>query len=987
MKGFMKKMKKAVAIALAAAMAVTLVPQDSTGPAAHAAESAVKILKMNISEKNSPLDFVYFYKRAYKEYSEDNSYIYGFKDGKVSVTPVTEKNGELEYGEVKKTNYDDINPKAYISYSRGFLYKVRRVINGNFYYGIMNADGSELIPARYKSIRKYKDYFAVSIEKNESYDGDRYALMGIDGKLLTSFDYKEIDMSYEYVYVRKADKWGVVDYKGNKLCDCVFDFKPSVYDNRYAVGSINGNYGVIDLNTRSTYIPFKFQEITTDSIYSESGKRYGFLALNARGMYLYIENEKCIDLGGYSDYIRYYSSDISSCYVDSTYYNENRVFYIKYYSVSQGGSGTLYIDADGNCVYKDETISYSNSIYNYAARKASTVNKKNNGRKSAKTDYSEKNAAVNNPSGKSASAKSALKKYGYESVTYASDIGRRYYKSDGIRRGFEVRFMEEADGTYSVTLTPTYDRPDSKSYSFYNIRKSDMLKTVGARRSYHIYVDESASPARVYLSDADHILKFTDGSNNYSSYSPQFINSENENITDTYGDVYVPVLGRFVPAGSEVYSLIDLRRMSSATSSYSDKYGHIGVTKYDGNAAFGNYIEKNDNGEITSVKKLKVFISGSHVTIGEGGNADSADRFDYNNIQPAKVFNSSLDLLSDNAYVDRISFGNNLYYNYRNNYRHNYGSYYRIGESSYAYTLVNKKASSDCRTGLYSVSDGKLIQDLNQDDNVIYLKDRKGALIVSGGNNPSYFDSEDHRFNSGSDDSEIKDYYAANVPATASEISIDPRFYSDSAGTAPSPTYGKMEAQDINNNDNTSTGGNSSNPGKVYYGGSSGRYTPAGSTSNQYRGSQPATSSAATPGGVLDGTYTVKGNKYSVSGSNVSLVSAKKKIKSITVSYVIINGVPLKVTAIGKNAFKNRKALKKVTLGGEVEKIGAGAFFGCKKLKIVNVRTGVLTSVGKNAFKGTNKKIVFKLNKSKFKAYKKLLKKGKPSAKAKYRKL
>ena len=94
------------------------------------------------------------------------------------------------------------------------------------------------------------------------------------------------------------------------------------------------------------------------------------------------------------------------------------------------------------------------------------------------------------------------------------------------------------------------------------------------------------------------------------------------------------------------------------------------------------------------------------------------------------------------------------------------------------------------------------------------------------------------------------------------------------------------------------------------------------------------------------------------------------------------------MTSIAPNAFKNNKRLKKVTIGSEIQKIGANAFYGCKNLKNICINTKKLKKnrVGKKAFSGINKKAIFKINSnSKVKAYKKIFRsKGAPST-AKYK--
>lgn len=85
--------------------------------------------------------------------------------------------------------------------------------------------------------------------------------------------------------------------------------------------------------------------------------------------------------------------------------------------------------------------------------------------------------------------------------------------------------------------------------------------------------------------------------------------------------------------------------------------------------------------------------------------------------------------------------------------------------------------------------------------------------------------------------------------------------------------------------------------------------------------------------------------------------SSKSIKKAVIAKAVKINKKTYKVTAISKNAFKN-----------------------CKKLKKVIIQQGKL-SIGKNAFKGINKKAAFKVPKKNLKSYKKMLSKAKTGCK------
>lgn len=93
------------------------------------------------------------------------------------------------------------------------------------------------------------------------------------------------------------------------------------------------------------------------------------------------------------------------------------------------------------------------------------------------------------------------------------------------------------------------------------------------------------------------------------------------------------------------------------------------------------------------------------------------------------------------------------------------------------------------------------------------------------------------------------------------------------------------------------------------------------------------------------------------------------------------------VTSIGAKAFAQCSGLSSITIPANVKSIGKQAFYQCSKLKKVTIKTTKLTSskVGTNAFKGTHKKTTVKVPKSKFRAYKRMLKKKGFSKKAMYR--
>lgn len=119
-------------------------------------------------------------------------------------------------------------------------------------------------------------------------------------------------------------------------------------------------------------------------------------------------------------------------------------------------------------------------------------------------------------------------------------------------------------------------------------------------------------------------------------------------------------------------------------------------------------------------------------------------------------------------------------------------------------------------------------------------------------------------------------------------------------------------------------------------------------------------------------TFSVKGYKYKITkAGQVSIIGAEKKnlSKIVIADTVNILGKSYKITKIEKNAFKGLSKATTLTIGKNVKSIGANAFAGCKKLNKVTIKAASISSFGANSFKGTGKKISFKVPKSTLKKY------------------
>ena len=119
---------------------------------------------------------------------------------------------------------------------------------------------------------------------------------------------------------------------------------------------------------------------------------------------------------------------------------------------------------------------------------------------------------------------------------------------------------------------------------------------------------------------------------------------------------------------------------------------------------------------------------------------------------------------------------------------------------------------------------------------------------------------------------------------------------------------------------------------------------------------------------------------YKITGTGKSktaeyVKSTEKNPVSVSVlSSVKLQGKTYKITSVGKGAFKNSKKLKILKIGKNVKKIGRQAFYQCKNLRYILVKTKKLTakSVGDNAFgKGAANPRV-KTDKTKWRLYSKI---------------
>ena len=144
----------------------------------------------------------------------------------------------------------------------------------------------------------------------------------------------------------------------------------------------------------------------------------------------------------------------------------------------------------------------------------------------------------------------------------------------------------------------------------------------------------------------------------------------------------------------------------------------------------------------------------------------------------------------------------------------------------------------------------------------------------------------------------------------------------------------------------------------------------------------------------LPKTVTIGSMRYiiSMTGTKTGTASfagtTSTKTTSITIpSKITYKGISYPVTRVVPNALKNYTKLRKLVIGKNVFHIGGKAFYNCKSLKTIIIKSSVLTNneIGQKAFSGISDKVSVSVPASQRSKYKEWLVKKGLSKKAKIR--
>ncbi len=124
-------------------------------------------------------------------------------------------------------------------------------------------------------------------------------------------------------------------------------------------------------------------------------------------------------------------------------------------------------------------------------------------------------------------------------------------------------------------------------------------------------------------------------------------------------------------------------------------------------------------------------------------------------------------------------------------------------------------------------------------------------------------------------------------------------------------------------------------------------------------------------------SFSAGGLTYHVlSNQTVEVTGMAKKGKTVRIPPTVTkNGITYKVVSIKQSAFKGNKKITKAIIGKNVETIGTRAFYGCRKLKTILIRSRKLRSAGAKAIKNIHKKATIQCPKKQYKKYQKIFNK------------
>ncbi|QCX37179.1 WG repeat-containing protein [Aureibaculum algae] len=247
-------------------------------------------------------------------------------------------------------------------------------VKENGFYGILSADGEELLPIKYDQINYYQQENWFLITKN-GVDNIIYSNgKNVFGNKFTSVS--KLDYYFKFILVEKNGKFGIVDKTGNDITPISFDAVDKNYNGNFFIIKQNGKWGLYNIVFKKFLI-----EPSYDNVKMLSNNYYLLQSQNKKTLVDILHNKK-VDFTPYDEVNNYISKNIAVVKVDGlrgavnidsgkliipTKYNYLDVNsnYIKA-SLPDNRLSDIY-NYDGDPIYTDVSFIKSlNNNYNYS---------------------------------------------------------------------------------------------------------------------------------------------------------------------------------------------------------------------------------------------------------------------------------------------------------------------------------------------------------------------------------------------------------------------------------------------------------------------------------------------------------------------------------------------------------------------------------------------------------------------------------------------
>jgi len=152
-------------------------------------------------------------------------------------------------------------------------------------FGVMDKTGKQIIKPNYDYIRRYSQYFIVFQGERKYYtEKGIYGLLNADGSELLPLSFQKMEVWNNHLLLIKDEKHGVLNSKGQFSVPLVYDFMQTNFYSKYLKVAINGLHGYIDASNKEV-IPIEFasvSQIYNNKVIVKKDGKYGMMAVGGK---------------------------------------------------------------------------------------------------------------------------------------------------------------------------------------------------------------------------------------------------------------------------------------------------------------------------------------------------------------------------------------------------------------------------------------------------------------------------------------------------------------------------------------------------------------------------------------------------------------------------------------------------------------------------------------------------------------------------------